>query len=190
MPTGQIPRSAAPATRIDPWKLVVARTASRRELDAAAGILDEAAAWLAQRGLPGWERGSFRKPGTSEREALLAAHRSGDLYLAKDDDQAVATVSLLWEDRLYWPDAPPDAAYVHRLAVSRCAAGRRLGRFLLRWAKEEARRRGRAYLRLDCVADDAAIRAYYERAGFRHRHDLRVGGVDMSLYEKAVSARR
>src|SRR5439155_11476234 len=45
MPTGQIPRSAAPATRIDPSKLVVARTASRRELDAAAGILDEAAAW-------------------------------------------------------------------------------------------------------------------------------------------------
>jgi GNAT superfamily N-acetyltransferase len=170
--------------------LVVGPAVSPRDLEVAAEILDEAASWLAERGLPGWEPASFRKPGTFEHEALLSVYRSGDLYLAQEDGHPVATVSLLWEDVIYWPDAPPVAVYVHRFAVRRDAAGRRLGLLVLEWVEDEARKRGRAYVRLNCMTDDAGIRAYYERAGFAHFRDLRIRGFDMSLYEKPISARR
>jgi ribosomal protein S18 acetylase RimI-like enzyme len=164
--------------------VTVAPAAGRSDLDAAAEILDEAAHWLASRGLPGWAPEGFRTPQTVERRALVAAFEAGELYLGWQNGSAVATVSLLSEDRLYWPQAPPDASYVHRLAVRRNAVGRGIGRAVLDWAEKEALNRGRTCLRLDCVASDAAIRAYYERAGFRHRGDVVVRGVDMSLYER------
>ena len=98
----------------------------------------------------------------------------------------MATVSLLDEDRLYWPNARADGAYVHRLAVRRSEAGRGVGMAVLRWAEREGLARGKRHLRLDCVASDTAICAYYERAGFEHRGDVVVRGVDMSLYEKEI----
>jgi GNAT superfamily N-acetyltransferase len=170
--------------------LVITRAESRLDLRAAAGILDEAAWWLASRGLPGWRPGSFSRSGTLQRRVLLSAFRSGDLFLGWEGGQAVATVSLLWEDRLYWPDAAADAGYVHRLAVRRNAAGRGVGRAVLRWAEGQTRSRGKRYLRLNCSARDPGIRSYYERAGFVHRRDATVRGADMSLYEKDLSVGR
>jgi ribosomal protein S18 acetylase RimI-like enzyme len=170
-----------------PGELMVAPVTSRAGFERAAEILDEAAAWAAAGGFRSWEPGAFGTPGTIERRALLSALHSGDLYLVRDGGRAVATVSLLWEDRLYWPAAPDDGAYVHRLAVLRSAGGRGVGRALLGWAEDIARVRGRRYLRLDCVSDDEPLRRYYERAGFCHRGDLKVRGTDMSLYEKTIS---
>jgi GNAT superfamily N-acetyltransferase len=167
----------------------VTAAAGRSELRAAAEILDEAASWMAARGFMGWRPGSFRRPGTFERRALVSAFGSGDLYVAWEAERAVATVTLLWEDPLYWPGAPEDAGYVHRLAVRRTAAGRGVGRMVLGWAEEQARARGKQHLRLDCAADDPGIRAYYERARFVHQREVRVRGVDMSLYQKEIFAR-
>src|SRR5262245_37979581 len=89
-------------------KLVVSPAASQHDLEVAAEILDEAASWLSGMGVQSWPLGSFHTPGTFEHEALQSGYRSGDLYLALEDGQAVATISLLWEDPLHWPAAPPD----------------------------------------------------------------------------------
>jgi RimJ/RimL family protein N-acetyltransferase len=60
------------------------------------------------------------------------------------------------------------------MAVRRTASG--LGKVILRWAGDVARRHGRHALRLDCVASNHRLPAYYEAAGFVHRGDARVGG--------------
>lgn len=109
-------------------------------------------------------------------------------------DRIAGTVTLDWDDQL-WTDHPGRAAYVHRLAVERWAAG--AGILVLDWAAGQARDRDATAVRLDCVAANAGLRAYYERAGFRHRGDVEVGGAPgrrddggprtvVSRYERSV----
>jgi GNAT superfamily N-acetyltransferase len=79
-------------------------------------------------------------------------------------------------DEAVWDGLPGAAAlYVHRMAVRRSASG--LGAVILRRAAGIARQQGREALRLDCVASNGRLRAYYEAAGFVHRGDVTVAGA-------------
>jgi GNAT superfamily N-acetyltransferase len=148
-----------------------------------AGLLDEATVWVGERGYEQW-------PLPFPRDELEAAVERGEVYVAELDGEVVATVTLLWDDRTYWGERPPDAAYVHKLAVRRACAGRRLGSAIVEWADATAAAAGRAFLRLDCLADNPAIRAYYEQLGFEHRGDLVVANRNMSIYERTVHSHR
>ena len=148
-----------------------------------ADLLDEATAWVGERGYEQW-------PLPYPREDLSAAIERGEVYLAELDGEPVATVTLLWDDPQYWGDRPPDAAYVHKLAVSRACAGQRIGSAIVEWADATAARAGRDFLRLDCLRDNPGIRAYYERLGFEYRGDLVVNDRGMSIYERPVRSRR
>jgi RimJ/RimL family protein N-acetyltransferase len=46
------------------------------------------------------------------------------------------------------------------------------------------------FLRLDCLAGNPGIRAYYEELGFEHRGDLVVNNRNMSIYERPVHSHR
>jgi GNAT superfamily N-acetyltransferase len=146
-------------------------------------LLDEATVWVGERGYEQW-------PLPYPQDEIAAAIERGEVYVAEMDGDVVATVTLLWDDALHWPDAPPDAAYVHKLAVSRAYAGRRIGQAIVEWADRKTSGAGRDYLRLDCVRDNPGIRAYYERLGFEHRGDGIINGRDLSLYERHVHTPR
>jgi GNAT superfamily N-acetyltransferase len=153
------------------------------ELPVAAGILDEASAWLASRGLDCWPR----PLSVAVLEAGLAL---GPTYLAWDGPTAVGTFSLHRTDVRFWgerPDEPPGhARYLHKLAILRSHPG--LGRELLGLAEILARDGGAVSLRLDCVAGNPAIRAYYEGAGFEYRGEVSGPAFDVpyALYEKLL----
>jgi len=155
------------------------RRCQARDVAAVAALLDEATVWVGERGYEQW-------PLPFPRDELAAAIERGEVYVAELDGEAVATVTLLWDDRMYWGERPPDAAYVHKLAVSRACAGQRIGQAVVEWADKTAAAEGRDFLRLDCLRDNPGIRAYYERLGFEHRGDLVVNGRDMSIYERPV----
>ena len=148
-----------------------------------AGLLDEATVWVGERGYEQW-------PLPFPRDELEAAVERGEVYVAEVDREVVATVTLLWDDPMYWGDQPPDAAYVHKLAVRRACAGRRIGSAIVEWADMTAAAAGRAFLRLDCLADNPGIRSYYEQLGFEHRGDLVVNNRNMSIYERPVHGHR
>jgi len=148
-----------------------------------AALLDEATAWVGERGYEQW-------PLPFPREQIAAAIDRGEVYVAELDGDAVATVTLLWDDPTYWGERPADAAYVHKLAVRRACAGQRIGTVIVEWADATAAASGRRFLRLDCLRDNPGIRTYYERLGFEHRGDLVVGGRDMSIYERPVHSHR
>ena len=146
-------------------------------------LLDEATVWVGARGYEQW-------PLPFPRDELAGAVDRGEVYVAEIDGETVATVTLLWDDPMYWGERPPDAAYVHKLAVSRACAGQRIGSAIVEWADATAAAAGREFLRLDCLRDNPGIRAYYERLGFEHRGDLVVNGRDMSIYERRIHTRR
>jgi GNAT superfamily N-acetyltransferase len=91
---------------------------------------------------------------------------------------------------MYWGERPPDAAYVHKLAVRRACAGQGIGRAIVEWADRTAAKAGRQFLRLDCLGDNPGIRRYYEGLGFEHRGDLVLNGRTMSTYERDVHSHR
>ena len=155
------------------------RPAAPQDAEVVADLLDEATRWVGGLGFEHW-------PLPFPRAELGAAIARGEVYVADVDGVAVATVTLLWDDPMYWGERPPDAAYVHKLAVRRDRAGRGIGAAIVEWADGEARTAGRRFLRLDCLRDDAGIRRYYERLGFEHRGDLELGGRGMSLYERPL----
>ena len=57
---------------------------------------------------------------------------------------------------------------------------------MLRRAEQMVSRAKREYLRLDCVAHNEALNAYYRRAGFGYMGRAVVSGLAVSLYEKRV----
>ena len=159
------------------------RRCQAEDVSVVAALLDEATAWVGERGYEQW-------PLPFPREQIAAAIDRGEVYVAELDGDAVATVTLLWDDPTYWGERPADAAYVHKLAVRRACAGQRIGTVIVEWADATAAASGRRFLRLDCLRDNPGIRTYYERLGFEHRGDLVVGGRDMSIYERPVHSHR
>lgn len=160
------------------------RPARPEEAGRVLAVLDEAAAWLADRGVVQW-------PPTFRPEWIEPGLGAGQVWLAESGGAAVATLALDWSDPL-WPD-DGRAGYLHRLAVGRGFPG--LGATLLDWADGEVRRHGRDRLRLDCVAGNTRLRAYYEAAGFEHRGDVEIpeestlwtpGRPLVSRYERAI----
>jgi GNAT superfamily N-acetyltransferase len=163
------------------------RVADLHDVGTSAEILEAAASWGASAGRPSWTPGSFTGPESVGMSRLRNDVETGSLYLVCLGNAAVATFSLLESDALFWPRAPDDALYLHRFAVRRGNAG--MGGHAVEWAVDEARRRGRAYVRLDCLAENPGIRRYYESHGFAAVGEQLIDGVRFSLYEMPVTRR-
>ncbi|MFL6139822.1 MAG: GNAT family N-acetyltransferase [Frankiaceae bacterium] len=143
------------------------RPATADDLDAVLAVLDEAAGWLHDRCIDQW-------PGRFDRDWLAPALAAGEVQAAVERGRIVGTYALVWADPVVWGDRPDhdDAGYVHQLAVRRELAGRGVGLLLLAHAGALVADAGRRWLRLDCVAHNRGLRAYYERAGFAHCGDV------------------
>jgi protein-tyrosine phosphatase len=140
---------------------IVIERATLPETNLLIEIHEDTARWLWERGIHQWEPGAFR------RDRLIACIERGEVYLVRLDGVPVGMAILQEADEDTWGARPDDALYIHGLRVLRAYAGRGIGRAILRWAEEQVAARGRIYLRLDCMADNARLRAYYEVAGFR-----------------------
>lgn len=166
-------------TAATPHGELVIRRALPEDLDALLALSDDVDAWLRSRGI---------SPGVPPRPmsdifAERTAH--GVQYVGTVDDEVVGTIVLEWADDGVWADAPDDACYVHGFAVRRAYAG--IGLVLLGWAERMAAAAGKSVLRLDCTAENLALRAYYERAGYAHRGDVQLPHRGAARYEKVVS---
>jgi GNAT superfamily N-acetyltransferase len=153
------------------------RRARPDEIEVVLAVLAGASAWLRARGVEQW-------PNRFEASWVSPAIERGETWLADIDGEVAGTLVVQWEDAMFWAGYPDDAGYLHRLAVLR--HGDRLGGRLLAWAERHAAANGKAYLRLDCVAWNDPLRAYYERAGYACAGDVMVGEYTQSRYEKRV----
>jgi len=158
------------------------RQAREADVGTVSEILREAAAWLDARGETLWRMNELAN------DSVRREVRDGMFWIAERGGEAVGVVRFQLEDPLMWPDAgTSDAAYVHRLAVRRSAAGGGVSRALLDFAVNHTRELGRRLLRLDCEAGRPRLRAIYERYGFAHHSDRRVGLYRIARYELPVA---
>jgi GNAT superfamily N-acetyltransferase len=157
------------------------RLAESEDVPTAAAILEEATRWLLERNIPtGW-------PLPYPVEILRRHVAERELYLVEVPGTGdVATITIQWADPPFWGDRPPDSCYLHHFAVRRTLSGQRIGERVLAWAETLARQRGRGYLRLDCMAEDAKLVRYYETRGFEHVGEKVVLGLRCALLVKSL----
>ncbi|OUD02255.1 GNAT family N-acetyltransferase [Streptomyces swartbergensis] len=127
-------------------------------------LRDAAARWMPARGITGqWRPGELDE----DHFRQVMARASGEVGLAETGGRVIGAWELWWEDEAAWGPQPPVAGYVHRLIVDRYAAAPGTGRLLLEAAERRVAEAGRIRVRLDCLADNAQLNAYYRDAGYR-----------------------
>jgi GNAT superfamily N-acetyltransferase len=145
-------------------------------------LIRATAEWLIRRGEPLWG------PNETSREELMRVALLGELVIGRVAGELASCMYLHSEDRLFWPQVREgEAFYIHRLAVARAFAGRGYAHAMLEWAANEARARGRPYLRLDCEPR-ANLLALYRTAGYRRidHAPIQVGEHFVVRHEKRV----
>jgi GNAT superfamily N-acetyltransferase len=160
-------------------------TARPDDLPVVMGILDECATWLHSRGIAQW---ALPQP-PHEWEKMRVQIALGHVSLARmeADRSLVGTLRIEWEDPFWGDHGAGEAGYVHALAIRDHVRGHGLGVQLLQWAEAQTASRGRSYIRVDCWAENAHLRRYYESLGFQYRGDFMDGAWRGALYEKEAA---
>ena len=126
-----------------------------KDIDAVMNLLEHARDWQRRRAVGVWN--------DFDRSQLAADIAAGCVHLAKEEGTIGGAVTLLDSEELLWQDGC-DALYLHRLVSAR----RGSGALLIGWSRVVAQWRGKRCVRLETWSENAALRAYYERHGFRH----------------------
>ncbi|MFC9664485.1 GNAT family N-acetyltransferase [Nocardia sp. NPDC127606] len=138
------------------------RLATDTDLAALVRLRDDAARWMLAQGITGqWQ------PGELGENHFRRAMATGEVWIAESDGRLAGAWELWWDDEDAWGPQPPVAGYVHRLMVNRSSGRPDTGRLLLHAAERRAAAAGRAFLRLDCLADNTRLNAYYSNIGYR-----------------------
>jgi ribosomal protein S18 acetylase RimI-like enzyme len=138
------------------------RLAADADLASVVGLRDDAARWMLTRGVTGQWR-----PGELGADHFRRVMQNGEVWLAEAAGRVVGAWELWWEDEDAWGPQPSTAGYVHRLMVDHGSVPPGTGRQLLRVAERRVAEAGRPLVRLDCLADNAPLNAYYLSAGYR-----------------------
>ncbi|MEU1466499.1 GNAT family N-acetyltransferase [Streptomyces sp. NPDC005727] len=163
------------------------RLADDADLAAVVHLRDNAARWMSAQGVTGQWR-----PGELDADHFRRIMASGEVWLAEAADRVVGAWEVWWEDEDAWGPQPPTAGYVHRLMVDHKSVPPGTGRHLLRVAERRVAEAGRSLVRLDCLAANARLNAYYLNAGYQvvgHKEGKpQPGGTTKSftLLEKSV----
>jgi GNAT superfamily N-acetyltransferase len=143
---------------------------------ATAGDLPAARAAYADARAIQREQGAILWPEFTDA-SILAEVAAGRLLRVTDDDGALVGVfSVADEDEAIWGERERgEHLYLHRIARAAAYPGRGLIGAVLAWARARRVALGRAGLRIDTWASNAALVAFYERQGFRVVGRRRIG---------------
>ncbi|HEY6745848.1 MAG TPA: GNAT family N-acetyltransferase [Mycobacteriales bacterium] len=130
--------------------------------DAAAVVRlrDAAAERLLARGIAQWQ------PGEAAEAGFAARADAGELFVVRDGGEVVAAVVIVPSDPLIWGPRPGDAGYLHTLVIDRRRSGQGLGRRVLTLAEDRIAAGGATVARLDALAVNDGLTAYYSAAGY------------------------
>jgi len=159
---------------------LVIRKASVMDASAILILWQDAAKWLQAKGIDQWNPEGF----TLER-VIKYMNNGSDIYLAQLIDEYVGTFTITWKDPFIWGELDnSESGYIHKLAVDRKFKGLGIGHKLLRLAEDEIRKKGKKFIRLDCMADNIKLNQYYRDYGYQYIDRTDGEGWSANLYEK------
>ncbi|MGA2875378.1 MAG: GNAT family N-acetyltransferase [Nitrososphaerales archaeon] len=158
--------------------------ASEGDADKIISLLDNAAERVQSKGIDQWRPGSF------DREKLLARIRDGEVYVTIYEGSIVGTFRVQMHDKSVWGerDSNEDYAYIHHLAINPDFKGQQLGLQLLHQAETIAMSLGKKGIRLDCMLGNPSLENYYENtAGYMPVGISTPPGYTARLFEKRLA---
>ncbi|SEG67387.1 N-acetyltransferase [Paenibacillus sp. UNC499MF] len=160
-----------------------ANIAGMEEYPEIERLMVDTAKWLRSKGSTQW---SGLLSGSDDHDMAGALERGEVVVFKGTEGTLLACVILQQEpaewDRNLWrldPGETGTAVYLHRLVVERGQAGRSLGRTVMDWIGREMSFPGKDRIRLDCIAGNETLNAFYKNCGYTYIGES--GGF--SLYE-------
>ena len=163
---------------------ITIKQATEADIPIIEDILTGTVAWLDSIDQHLWEYADVQWDAMARFYGCTPAN----FYIAYADDQSgdgqsAACMALFDYDATFWPDiAPGKSLYLHKIAVRRAFAGQGVSQALINFAKDEAKKRGIATLRLDTHPDRHKLRAVYEKQGFVCVEETVLGKYATALY--------
>ncbi len=100
------------------------------------------------------------------------------------ESSPVAAMLLSYQDPKFWPDIPPNGAgFIHKLSVVPEYQGQGVAAQMIDFAKDEVKKKGILWLRLDCHSEIKKLRRFYEKLGFRCAREGVVDTYPTAFYE-------
>ena len=153
------------------------------KMDKAISVMREVAAWGREQGYRVWP-----DEWLTPEELITPDAQPENFCIGTLGGETACAFILQWADTGYWPNAPKyEAAYLHKFCVRRAFAGMGMTKLVVDAIKEECRRRGVRYIRLDTGLDEKVVRKIYLKAGFKIVDIIEYpNGRSMALYEMEV----
>ncbi|WP_338556346.1 GNAT family N-acetyltransferase [Paenibacillus sp. KS-LC4] len=172
------PSLSVPASKVE---LEINRAAPH-DLEAMLRLYKEAARWIYEaKGLRQWSEDAFTM------EYLYNFIKEKEVFVAYLQGELAGCFSVEWDDEPIWGEQfHMDAGYVHRLAVARSIKGQGIGAQLLAWSEAYIREREKSFMRLDCMAENPSLNAFYVSCGLNLCGRYDAEGWSANLYEKKL----
>ena len=107
-----------------------------------------------------------------DKNVLIEDIQLSRQYKILIDDQIACIFSVYYSDELFWREKEKnEAVYLHRIGVNPNYKGQKQFQWILDWAIQHAKEKGRRFIRLDTWANNPNIIAYYQSFGFKWIED-------------------
>ena len=156
---------------------------SYNNIDEAIAVMKEVAAWGRAQGFRVWLDEWLTTEGLLTDEV-----RPEHFCVGKIDGEIACAFILQDSDVDYWGvGLENEAVYLHKLCVRRKFAHQNMTKAVVEAIKEECRKRGVKYIRLDTGLDEKVVRKIYLNAGFKIVDIIDYpNGKSLALYEMEV----
>lgn len=159
---------------------IVIRRASLNEAPIILDLWQNSARWLNSKGIYQWRPEFFNLDQVTE-----FVTNGSDVYIAELNSEVVGTYIITWSDSYIRKDLDnANSGYIHRFAVNRDYKGMKIGNILLKTAEQQIKSKGKTLVRLDCMAANNRLNAYYLDYGFNYIRTINGDGWSANLYEK------
>jgi len=153
------------------------------KVDEAITVMKEVAAWGRAQGFQVWLDEWLTAEELITDEALPE-----HFCVGKVEGEIACAFILQDSDVGYWGVRPEkEAVYLHKFCVRRAFAHQDMTKAVVEAIKEEYRKRGVKYIRLDTGLDEKVVRKIYLKAGFKIVDIIDYpNGKSLALYEMEV----
>jgi len=159
--------------------------AKPEDTEAVLRLLIQTAEWLKSKGSTQW---SGLLKGEDSHQTPEAIKR-GEVYIFMQDNRLTGMVMLMqkasaWDRQLWGEEGHEQSIYLHRLNVNREVAGKNLGEAIVDWAGSGIHFAGKDRIRLDCIANNEKLNAFYRSLGYEYKGSAVNAMGEFNLYEK------